>query len=247
MILSLLQGNSLADIIVRLLLTLPIILCALSFHEAAHGYAAWKMGDPTARNLGRLTLNPLKHLDPVGCLTMLLVGFGWAKPVPINPRYFRDPKKGMAITAVAGPAANLLLGLISVVLLGFFSALYTLVAIRTGEGFLLNCVYWLAILFQLSALFNFVLMVFNLIPIPPFDGSRIAFSFLPPKHYFLIMRYERQIMFGLLIALFALSYLFDFSPSQWVAEKLIDLIYPPVNQFFSKLLLPPDVFRYLFG
>lgn len=247
MLFSLLQGDSITDIIIRLLLTLPVILCALSFHEAAHGYAAWKMGDPTAHNLGRLSLNPLKHLDPIGCLMMLLVGYGWAKPVPINTRYFRDPKKGMAITAAAGPAANLLIGLISIVLFAFFSACYTLVAIQTGEGFLLRCVFWLAMIFQLSALFNLVLMIFNLIPIPPFDGSRIAFAFLPQRHYFLIMRYERQIMLGLLVALMAFSYFFDFSPSAWLAEKLIDAIYPPLYQAFSKLLLPQDIFEYLFA
>ena len=247
MLLSLLQGGSITDIIISLLLTLPIILLALSFHEAAHGYAAWKCGDNTAYHLGRLTLNPLKHLDPIGCLTMLLVGYGWAKPVPINTRNFRNPKRGMALTAAAGPAANLLLGLVSVILFSFFSSLYTYTAIKTGEGFLLNCVYWLAMIFQLSALVNFMLMAFNLIPIPPFDGSRIAFAFLPPKQYFSIMRYERQIMYGFLIVLLVLSYFFDFSPSYWVAEQLTDLIYSPLNRLFSKLLLPEDIFRYLFG
>ena len=92
-----------------LLLRIPVILLALSMHEAAHGIAAYKMGDPTARNMGRLTLNPLKHLDPIGTLMMFVFGFGWARPVPINPRYFKDPKKGMAFSADAGPIANLLL------------------------------------------------------------------------------------------------------------------------------------------
>jgi len=247
MILSLLQGGNLRNTVVSLLLTLPVILIALVFHEVAHGYAAWKCGDPTAHNLGRLTLNPVKHLDPVGFLCMLFAGFGWAKPVPINTRYFRNPKRGMAITAAAGPLANLVLGVLSAIFCALFAALYTYVSITSGQGFLLNCVYWLKEISSISTLINFMLMAFNLIPIPPFDGSRIAFAFLPPKHYFAIMRYERQIMYGILIALVALSFLFDFSPSYWIAEKLANLIYVPTHRLFCRWFLPEDIFRYLFG
>lgn len=247
MLLSLLQGGSIQSILVSLLLTLPVILIALVFHEVAHGFVAWKCGDETAHNLGRLTLNPTKHLDPVGFLTMLLVGFGWAKPVPINTRNFRNPKRGMALTAAAGPAANFVLGVLGAVLFAFFSALYTDIYLTSGEGFLLNCVYWLAVISQMSALINFIFMAFNLIPIPPFDGSRIAFVFLPPKYYFAIMRYERQIMYGLLIALIGLSLVFDFSPTQWIAEKLTGLIYTPAHRLFCRWLLPEDIFLYLFG
>ncbi|MBR3893775.1 MAG: site-2 protease family protein [Clostridia bacterium] len=247
MILSLLQGGSLRNTVITLLLTLPVILIALVFHEVAHGYAAWKCGDPTAHNLGRLTLNPLKHLDPIGFLTMLLVGFGWAKPVPINTRYFRNPKRGMAITAVAGPLANLVLGVLSTIFCALFAALYIEISITSGQGFLLNCVYWLKEISLISALINFMLMAFNLIPIPPFDGSRLAFAFLPPKYYFAIMRYERQIMYGILITLVALSFLFDFSPSYWIAEKLANLIYVPTHRLFCHWFLPEDIFRYLFG
>ena len=246
MLLTLLSGGNLKNTVISLLISLPVILFALSVHEVAHGFAAYKCGDPTARNLGRLSLNPIKHLDPIGCLMMLLVGYGWAKPVPINTRYFRDPKKGMAVTAAAGPAANLLIGLISIVLCAFFSACHTLVSIQMGEGFLQHCIFWLTMIFQLSAMFNLMLMIFNLIPIPPFDGSRIAFAFLPQRHYFLVMRYERQIMLGLLVALMAFSYFFDFSPSAWLAEKLIDTIYPSLYKAFSKLLLPREIFEYLF-
>ena len=111
-------GNgSIQDYIISTLLTLPIILFSLSFHEMAHGFAAYKMGDPTAKNFGRLTLNPLKHLDPIGALCMLLAGFGWAKPVPINARNFKNPRIGMAISGAAGPISNLLLALISALLL----------------------------------------------------------------------------------------------------------------------------------
>ena len=116
MLFEILSGGSLRDILISLLMTLPAILIALTFHEAAHGFVAYKMGDRTAYNLGRVTLNPAKHLDPMGFAWMLIFGYGWAKPVPINARNFRDPKKGMAITAIAGPLTNLILGVISTVI-----------------------------------------------------------------------------------------------------------------------------------
>ena len=124
MLFDILSGGNITDIIVSLLFSMPIILFALSLHETAHGYIAYKCGDPTAHNLGRLSLNPLRHLDPTGFLMMLLVGYGWAKPVPVNTRYFRNPKRGMALTAAAGPLSNLLLGIISTVLLAFFNVWY---------------------------------------------------------------------------------------------------------------------------
>ena len=102
--------------LITALLCLPVILFSLSFHEAAHGYVAYKLGDPTARNLGRLTLNPMKHLDPFGALAMLLIGFGWAKPVPIVARNFKNPRWGMGISAIAGPVSNLILGIVGCVL-----------------------------------------------------------------------------------------------------------------------------------
>ena len=102
-----------SEILLIMLLTIPTVLIALTFHEYAHGYAAYKLGDPTAKYMGRLTLNPIKHFHPIGMLLMFLVGIGWANPVPINPRYFKDPKKGMAVSAAAGPIMNLILGFIS--------------------------------------------------------------------------------------------------------------------------------------
>ncbi len=239
MLLSLLSGGSLQSIVIQLLLLLPIILFSLSFHETAHGFVAYKCGDPTAYNLGRLSLNPLRHLDPIGFLMMLLVGYGWAKPVPVNARYFRNPKRGMALTAAAGPISNLLLGLISTVLLAFFNVWYVRVQLNPEvTRMTLQLINYLYNVFFLSAYVNFVFAFFNLIPLPPFDGSRIALLFLPQKYYFKIMRYERQIMFGLLISLFVLSYTFDFSPTGFLAQWLINLLHSPFTKLFVKLLLP---------
>ena len=234
MLLDILSGDGIAKILISLLFSMPIILLTLSLHETAHGYVAYKCGDPTAYNLGRLTLNPFKHIDPIGFLCMLLLGFGWAKPVPINTRNFRNPKRGMALSALAGPAANAIMGLISAVLFGFIAALEAFLSYRGISQFADTCLVYTALLFRLSALYNFLFMAFNLIPIPPFDGSRIALAFLPPKTYFGIMRYERQIMIGLLVALLVLSR-FGFSPFSWIAEELTVRIAQLICDLFIRL------------
>lgn len=236
MLFSILSGGNLYDILIEVLLSFPIIILALTVHETAHGFVAWKCGDDTAFNLGRLTLNPVKHLDPIGTLCMLIFGFGWAKPVPINTRNFRNPKRGMALSAAAGPLANLLLGGISAVLAGFFNAWYFYLYHTIDSQWLLNCANIAYILFFLSAIYNFLFMAFNLIPIPPFDGSRIAYVFLPSKLYFKVMQYERQIMLGVLLVLFLLSR-FGVSPFSWIASTLTDLIASPVCNAFWQMFL----------
>ena len=174
---------------------LVVLLTALPFHEFAHAWAADKLGDPTARYQGRLTLNPFKHLDLMGSLLMLVAGFGWAKPVPINPRNFKSPKTGMALSAAAGPLSNLLLAYIGMIL--WKVVLY--LQYPLGGGFLLSS---LADIFQLIVLLNLGLAVFNLIPIPPLDGSRLFTVFLPPRQYFQLMQYERYIQLALFAAIF---------------------------------------------
>ena len=232
MLFSILSGGNLTDILISLLLSLPIIFFALAFHETAHGFVAWKCGDPTAYNLGRLTLNPIKHLDPIGFLSMLIFGFGWAKPIPVNSRYFRNPKRGMALTALAGPVANFIVGVVSALLTGLFFVLCNFVQM---PAFLANCAYWAFQLFLLSAECNFLFMAFNLIPCPPFDGSRITLLFLPTKTYFSIMRYERQIMIGVLVAVMILSRL-GWSPFSWIAEELTLKIANGVIPLFRSLI-----------
>jgi len=185
--------------LISFLLSLPCILIALSGHELAHGWMAWKLGDPTARNLGRLTLNPLKHLDPMGTLAMVLFGFGWARPVPINPRYFKNNRRDFALTALAGPMANFAMGFIGLLLAHIIALLFDLMTpgTRFGAGV------WQAV-FSMAHGFctiNLSLGVFNLIPVPPLDGSRIFLVWLPPKYYFGVMKYERYIQLALMIAL----------------------------------------------
>lgn len=189
------------EYIVNLLYMIPIAIISLSVHESAHGYVSYLLGDPTARNLGRITLNPLKHFDVLGFVCMALFRVGWAKPVPVNARYYKNPRRGMALTAAAGPLSNLLLALI-----GIF-------ACETSWLFMRGMSEGTSMLAVLSTVFNFCyllslcnisLAVFNLIPVPPFDGSRILYVFLPPKQYFGIMRYERYIMLAVLV-LFAIG------------------------------------------
>ncbi len=237
MLLSLLfSGYDLRTILAQLLLTIPVVVLALSLHETAHGFVAWKCGDPTAHNMGRLTLNPIKHLDPLGFLLMLLFGFGWAKPVPINTRNFRNPKWGMVLSAAAGPLANMVLGVISAFLFGASLVFSQYATLSEAPAFLITCLGWASTLFQMSALYNFLFMAFNLIPIPPFDGSRIALAFLPAKIYFGLMKYERYIMLGLLLVIFVLSR-FGFSPFESIAYGLTNLVATPALILFASILL----------
>lgn len=170
-----------------------IFLC-LTIHETCHGLAALALGDPTAKSMHRLSLNPLRHIDPLGLVMMFVVGFGWAKPVPVDPRYFKKPKQGMAVTALAGPASNFLLALLA---MGISKAIYLYAPYTTAWDTVFTfCLYTLAPL-------SVGLGLFNLIPIPPLDGSKVLGAFLPDRAYFTLMRYER---YGMLVLL-ALSFL----------------------------------------
>ncbi len=172
-----------------------VLLTAIPIHESAHAFAASKLGDNTAKYQGRISLNPAVHFDLFGSVCMILAGIGWAKPVPINPYNFRGNRKvGMALSAAAGPLSNLIIAFFSVILYKVF--LYS--GGYDASNALLNT---LMIVFSYMANINIVLAIFNLIPIPPFDGSRIFNLFLPESFYFKVMQYERYIFIGLFIVL----------------------------------------------
>ncbi|MDD4772121.1 MAG: site-2 protease family protein [Eubacteriales bacterium] len=189
--------NNFANNLPIYLMRIPAILLSLTVHETAHGWVASKLGDPTAKNQGRLSLNPLKHLDPVGTIMMLLFGFGWAKPVPIDVRYFKDKRRGMALTALAGPVSNLLLAFIGIFIY-MIAAKNLLAPLLSGNTF----VYVILLFLQVFYSLNLYLAVFNLMPIPPLDGSRVLFVLLPERYYFGIMKYERYIMLIMMLLLF---------------------------------------------
>lgn len=168
---------------------------AITVHESAHGLAAYWLGDDTAKRMGRISLNPLRHIDPFGLLMLAIVKFGWAKPVPINMRRFKNPKTGMALSALAGPAANVLLALLATIL---YHICARAVFASGGEVW-----YYLALLFLYMQLINAGLAVFNLIPIPPLDGSKIFAIILPEKAHTALMKYERYGFAVLMVLLFS--------------------------------------------
>ena len=180
-------------------------LIALTVHEFSHGLVAYRLGDPTAHAMGRLTLNPIRHIDPVGALCMIVFRFGWARPVPIDPRYFKNPKRDFALCARAGPVSNLIFAIFTGFLYSLLLFLFSGIEFTSAFAFEL-CKNLLNFLFIFHYV-NLGLTVFNLIPVPPLDGSRILNVILPDRIYFRIMRYERKIYLGLIIWLVAGDFL----------------------------------------
>lgn len=177
------------QIIMQLLASLLVILIILPLHEMAHGYVAYKLGDDTAKRSGRLTLNPMAHLNYAGALCLILIGFGWAEPVPVNARNLKHPKKDMAIVALAGPVSNILAAIVGALL---YNAAITFIS---NVQVLLVISYFLA--YYISV--NIGLAIFNLIPLPPLDGSKILGAFLSNKNYTKMLVYERQLSIVLIL------------------------------------------------
>ena len=194
MIFDIIRNGFSMNTVLNLLARVFVVFCTLPVHEYAHALVATKLGDDTPRLKGRLTLAPLAHIDLIGALMIFLVGFGYAKPVPVNPRRFRNPKAGMAITALAGPLSNIIMALFFMILCNISSLVYS------NTGVLFASVSYSFFLF--AAQINVSLAVFNLLPIPPIDGSRILNLVLPSKYYFKIMQYERYIILGIFALLF---------------------------------------------
>lgn len=188
--------------LLSMLLRLPAVLLSISVHESAHAWTADKLGDPTGRVTGRISLNPFRHFDLYGTICMIVFGFGWAKPVPINPNNFENPKKGMAISAAAGPISNVLMMLAGMLLYRVTLAVLIASGVYvSAEGFAATALAVILTMMELFIYLNASLAVFNLIPVPPLDGSRLLLTFLPKKAYFAVMKYEQYIMIGMMLVL----------------------------------------------
>ena len=190
--------SRLMSLMSEILIILLTTLIALTGHELAHGWVSSKLGDPTPKMEGRLSLNPLRHLDPLGTLLMIVTGFGWAKPVSVNPMYYKDRKKGMALVAVAGPLANLIMATVAM-LLGMLS-IRLAVSLSFDPTLILTVV-------RIFVSRNLCFLVFNLIPIPPLDGAKVLGMFLPNRTYYTMLQYEQYAIF--LIMILSLTGAFD--------------------------------------
>lgn len=199
------------DLIIKLFSRLFVVFCTMPIHEYAHALIATKLGDQTPRLAGRLTLNPMAHISPMGAIMIFLFGFGYAKPVSVNPRNFKDSKKGMVLTAIAGPISNLIMGFIFIVLAVVFANL------SHAETILYNAIFSFLLF---AGTINVNLAVFNLLPIPPLDGSRILQLLIPAKYYYKFLEYERYIVIlvFILIATGVLS-----GPLSAISYFIIDL------------------------
>lgn len=190
-------GGTWSEKLLYVLISVFCVLLSLTLHEFGHGLAAYAMGDKTAKSSGRLSLNPIDHLDPIGALCLFLFGFGWAKPVPVNPYNFKHKKGGMVLTSLAGPITNFIIAFIAMLIMTIIG---NVSFSSRGIGFDLASVFYNVCYYLL--IMNLGLGIFNLIPIPPLDGSKVVGAVLPTDLYFNYMRYER---FGFIILIILIN------------------------------------------
>lgn len=227
MLISLLSGKlDFMTALMQILASLVVIFLIMPFHEWAHAFTAYKLGDTSVKYRGRLSLNPIEHIDPVGALMIILIGFGWAKPVPIDDRNFKNPKVGMGITAMAGPLANFVAALVGGLILNALMCFCGSFMITNDIG---NYIY---IFLFYYVILNISLAVFNLVPIPPLDGSKIMFMFLPDKWVYTFYKYE-NVFFGVLIVLVW----FNILPLGAIENALADFVF-----WFTGLPFPAGIF-----
>lgn len=211
-----------ASTIQKIVILTPPILLAVTVHEAAHGWMAWRLGDPTARDMGRLTLNPISHLDPIGTLVFFLTQtIGWAKPVPINPMYFKNPKKDMIWVALAGPVSNIILAVVSAILLR--EVIGPLSTWQSSYEYLIKPLLYMAFV---SIQINIGLAVFNMIPVPPLDGSKVLMGLLPGHALDGYLKFEKYGFVILLLLIFT---------------GVTDRIIVPVINYANRLLIAPII------
>lgn len=195
-----------SDVIIEYFVRIMIILLINPLHECAHAWSAHKLGDDTAKREGRMTLSPLAHIDPIGALLLLICGFGWAKPVPVNPNHFENPRKGMMLTAIAGPLSNLLAALAGMIALQCYS----------GET---ETIFYILYYF---VIININLFAFNMIPVPPLDGSRVLTYFLPPRAAIWFMRNQKY-FYGIVMLLMVTGILSI--PLSYVVSGIYQILY----------------------
>ncbi len=220
----------LTDFIFKTLISLLVLFTCIPVHECAHALVADKLGDPTPRNQGRITLNPFAHLTLWGSIMLVFVGFGWGKPVSVNPNNFKHPKRDMALTALAGPASNLLLAFLAMIV-------YKVVLFTVYYSSDLSLSYYLTVVFYLVVVLNISLAVFNFIPIPPLDGAKIFGAVIPEKIYFSIMRYEQFIIVAVLVLIY--TGILD-GPRKFIEDgiyNVMDFLTGWVNLLLGKLMI----------